>query len=91
MSKELFKALLEIPQVVEIIKNWGLSSNIDINTMLKMARINEISVDVVNNIPIREYGRKKIDQTPKYKIPNNGTYYVHHACYKKQKAREMWW
>ena len=53
MSKEGLKALLEIPQVVEIIKKWGLIIRTDIKKILKMAWINNISVDVVNRIPIR--------------------------------------
>ena len=68
MSKEGLRDLLEIPQVVEIIMKWGLSSNKKINKILNMARINAISVDVVNKIPIRKYGRKKRYQTYKYII-----------------------
>ena len=63
MSKEELKYLLYVPQVVEISKKWGLISNKDIKKMLNTAQINDISVDVVNKIPIREYGRKKIYQT----------------------------
>ena len=59
MSKEGIKALLEKPQVVDIIKKCGLSINTYIKKMLKIARINYIIVDVVNKIPIREDGRKK--------------------------------
>ena len=80
MSKEGFKYLLEIPQVVEIIKKWGLSRKKDIKNILKMTRRNNISVYVVNKIPIREVGREKIYQTSKYTILNNGAYYVHHDC-----------
>ena len=40
MSKEGLKSLLEIPQVVEIIKKCGLSSKMDIKKMLKTERRN---------------------------------------------------
>ena len=56
--------------------------------MLKMACKNDISVDVINNIPIREDGWSKIYQTSKYKVLKNGTYYVHHDWDKNQKVRE---
>ena len=82
MSEELLKALLEIPKVVDIIKKCDLSSKTDTKNMLNMARINDISVDVVNKIPIREYGRKQQYQTSKYTILKNGAYYVHHDWYK---------
>ena len=70
--------MLDIPQIVGIIKKFGLSSKTEIKKMLNMARRNEINVDVVNNIPSREDGRNKIDQTSKYTILNNGAYYAHH-------------
>ena len=73
MSEEGLKALLQIPQVFEIIKKCGIISKTEIKKMLNMARRNDISSDVVNKIPIMEYGRKKIDQIPKYTILNNGT------------------
>ena len=79
--------MLDIPQVVDIIKKWGLSSKTDIKKMLNMAQRNEISVDLVNMIPIREDGRKKIDQTSKYPILKNGTYYVHHDWDKNNHLR----
>ena len=88
MSKELFKALLEIPQVVEIINKWVLIINKDIKRMLNMLHINSISVNAVNKIPLRKDGRKKRDQTSKYTILRNGTYYVHHYWEKNQKVRE---
>ena len=72
MSEEGLKALLEINQVVDIIKKWYLSSKTVIKKMLKILRINDISVYVVNKIPISEYGRKKRYQTSKYTILNNG-------------------
>ena len=53
MSEEGLKDLLEIPQVVEIIKKYGFSSNPEIKNMPKMAQRYEISVDVINRIPIR--------------------------------------
>ena len=53
-----------------------------------MASRHDISFDVVNKIPIREDEIRKIYQTYKYTIPNNGTYYVHHDCDKNQKVRE---
>ena len=80
---------MEIPQVVEIIKKCGLSIKMGIKNMLKMAQRNDISGDVVNNIPIREGGIKKRDQTSKYTILNNGSYYVRHYWYKNQKVREI--
>ena len=87
MSEEGLTALYEIPQVVNIINKCGLSSKTEIKEMLKMACRDYISVDVVNKTPIREYGRKKIYQTFKYTILNNGAYYVHHDCDKNQKVR----
>ena len=66
MSKKLLKDLLEITQVVEIIKKWGLSINI-----LKMARKNDSGVNAVNK-NFWEDGRKKIYQKSKYTILNNG-------------------
>ena len=72
MSKERPEDLLKIPEVIEITKKWGFIINMDINKMLKTARINDIIVDVVNKIPIREDGRKKIYQTSKYIILKNG-------------------
>ena len=56
--------------------------------MLKMARINNTSVDVVNKIPIMVDEQNKIDQTYKYTILKNGAYYVHYAWDKNQKVRE---
>ena len=53
-----------------------------------MTRIHDISVYVINEILIREYGRKKIYQTSKYKILKNGAYYVHNDWEKNQKVRE---
>ena len=79
---------MDIPQVVYIIKKWGLSGREEINNMPKMARRYAISVYAINDIPIREDGRKKMYQTSKYKIPKNGAYYVHHDCHKNHKARE---
>ena len=79
---------MDIPQLVEIIKKWGLSSNMEIKKMLKTEWRNVISVDIVKNNPIREYGGKKRDKTSKYKILNNDAYYVHHDWDKNQKVRE---
>ena len=59
MSKEGLQSLLEIPQVVEMIKNCGLVINTDIKKIMKMARRNYISADVFNKTPIREDGRKE--------------------------------
>ena len=87
MSEEVLKALLEIPQVVEIINKCGLSSKTEIKRIMKMAHINDISVDVVNKIQIREDDRKKRDQTYEYKILNNGAYYVYHHWDNNQKIR----
>ena len=55
--------LLDIPQVVDIIKKCVLSSKTEIKKILNMAQRNDISVYAGNNIPIGEYGRKKRDQT----------------------------
>ena len=74
-------------EIVEIIKKCVLSSKTYINNMLIMARRNDISVDFVNNIPIREDGRKKRYQTSRYKILKNGAYYMHHYWDKNQKVR----
>ena len=86
MSKEGLKDLLEIPQVVEIIKKCGFSSKTDTNKILNMAHINGISVDFINKILIMEDMRKKIDQTSKYTILKNVSYYVHHYWDKNQKV-----
>ena len=56
--------------------------------MLKMSRRNDIRVNVVIKTLISEDRRKKRYQTSKYKILNNGAYYVHHDWYKKQKVSE---
>ena len=40
-----------------------------------MTRRNYINVDVVNDFPIRKYGRNKKYQTSKYKILKNGAYF----------------
>ena len=53
-----------------------------------MEQRNDISIDIVNNIPMSEYGINKRYQTPKYTILKNGAYYVHHGWYKNQKVRE---
>ena len=52
-----------------------------------MARINDISVDFINNIPIREDRINNIDQTYKFEILNNGAYYVHHYWEKNYELR----
>ena len=59
IRKYELKDSLEIPQVVEITKNWGLISRRDITKMLNMAQRNDISVDVFNKITLREDGRNK--------------------------------
>ena len=87
MNEEGIKALLEIPQVVDIIKECGLSSKTEIKNMQNMSQRNDISVDVVNKNPIREDGRKQKDQTSKYTILKNGAYYVHHDWDNNQKVR----
>ena len=89
MRKEVLKALLDISQVVEIIKKWSFSSKTDINNMLKMERRNDIGVNIINKIPIRGDRRKKRDQTSKYIILKNGAYYVHHDWEKNHKVREI--
>ena len=87
MSEEGPKALLEIPQVVDIIKKCGLISKMQIKIMLKIAQRNDISVNVLYNISIREDGRKQRDQISKYTILKNNAYYVHHNWNKNQKVR----
>ena len=77
--------MLEIPQVVGVINNWGLGSKTCTNKIPNMGGINYISVDVVNKIPIKEDGTKKIYQTSRYKILNNDAYYVQHDCQNNQK------
>ena len=79
---------MEITQFVEIIKRWGLSSRTEIKNMPNMAQRHDISVDIFNGTPIREYGRNKRYQVHKYKILNNGAYYVHHDWYKNQNVME---
>ena len=78
MIKEGLKSFLDISQVVEIIKKWVFSSNMEIKNILKMARRNDIIVIVITNITIKEYGRNKRYQTSKYTILKNGVYYVHY-------------
>ena len=87
ISEEVLKSLLEIPQVVDIIKKRVFSSKTDIKKILKTARRNETSDDVVNKIPNRVDGIKNQDQTSKYTILNNCAYYVHHDCDKNHKVR----
>ena len=72
-----------IPQVVEIIKKCVLSSKTDIKKMMNMEWRNDVIVNVVNKIPIREDEKNKIYQTSKYTILKNGAYYVHHDWDKK--------
>ena len=71
MLEEGLMDLLEITQIVEIIMRWYLRSRRNIKKMLRMVSRHYISVDFVNDIPIREYIRKKIDQTSKYTILKN--------------------
>ena len=78
---------MEIPQVVDIIKECGLSSKTEIKNMQNMSQRNDISVDVVNKAPIREDGKKQKYQTSKYTILKNGAYYVHYDWDKNQKVR----
>ena len=59
MREEGLTPLLEISQVVEIINNCGLSSKMEIKNMLKMAYRDDISVNTLNKIIIREYGKIK--------------------------------
>ena len=75
------------PEVVGIIRKWVLSSSKDINNMLKIVQRNNISVDVVNKLPIMRYGSKKRYHTSKYTILNNGTYYVRYDWEKNQTDR----
>ena len=68
---------METPQVVEIIRKCGLSNKTGTKNILKMAKRNDIRVDVVNKTPIREDRRKQRDQASKYYILKNRAYYVH--------------
>ena len=86
MCEEEIKALLYIPQLVEIIKKWGLSSRAKIQKMMNMARRYDISVDVVNENQISEDGINKRVQTPKHIIMNNCDYYVQHDWKNNQKV-----
>ena len=65
-----------------------LNSRADIEKMLNMECRHDKIVDVVNYFPINEDKRNKRNQTPKYTILNNGSYYLHHYWYKKQKVME---
>ena len=56
------KGVLGITQVVGIIKKWVLSSMIDTDNIMNITRKHDISVDVINEIPIREYVGKKRDK-----------------------------
>ena len=87
MNKKLLKYLLEITQVVQIIKKWSLSSKTDIKNIPNMAWRNDISVNNINKIPIREDVRKKRDQNSKYTILKNCAYYFHYNWYKNHKVR----
>ena len=87
MIKKWTKALLDIPQIVGIIKKFGLSSKTEIKNMMKMARRNDISVNFVNKISIREDRIDKIHQNSKYTILKNGAYYVYHYWEKNQELR----
>ena len=80
------KALLDIFEVVVIINIWGLIIRTEIDNMVNLLCRNDISVDVANELPIREYGRNKRDQTSKYIIPKNGAYFTHHDWYKNHKV-----
>ena len=77
MRKELIEELLNIHEVVGIIKNWVLSRMSEIDHMVNMAHRNDIILDVVNNLPIMQDERKKRYQTSNYKIMNIGAYYLH--------------
>ena len=70
--KKRLNAVLEIPQAVEIIKKWGLSSRTEIRNMPKTTRRHDTSVDIFNDILIREDRRKKIYKNYEYKILENG-------------------
>ena len=63
MCVGVINALLEIPEVSVITNKWLLSINTEIDNMLKMVHRSNISVNLVNEIPIREDGSNKIDQT----------------------------
>ena len=79
--------MLEIPQVFQIIKIWGLSKKTEIKNILKMAWRTDITVDVINKTPIKEDGRKKRYQTSKYTTLKNGAYYVHHNWDKNHRVK----
>ena len=52
-----------------------------------MVQRNDIIIDAVTKIPIRQDEIKEIDKTIKYTILKNGAYYVHQYWYKNQKVR----
>ena len=53
MCEEGMKALLEIPELLGIIKKWVLVIRTDIKKNFKTAHRHYISVYVVNGLPIR--------------------------------------
>ena len=87
MNEEGIMDLLEITQVVEIIKRCGMSRKTQTKKMLNMLWKHDISIDVVNKIPISEDGRKEQDKTLKYTILKNSAYYVYHDWDKNKKVR----
>ena len=52
----------KITEATGIIKKWVLSSMIDTDNIMNITRKHDISVDVINEIPIREYVGKKRDK-----------------------------
>ena len=59
MCEEGLKVLLRNPQVVGIINKWGLISSTKMENIMKMEQRHDISIYVINDIPIREDGRRK--------------------------------
>ena len=57
MCEEVIKELFGIPGVLGIINKWVLIIRTYIDNT-KMARMNDMSLDIMNKFPIREYGRK---------------------------------
>ena len=75
---EVIKLLLDILEVVGIIKKWVFGSSKLMENILKMAHRNDIVVDVINEISIMEDSRNKRYQTSRYRVRKNGAHSVHY-------------
>ena len=88
MFEEILEVSLVILEVLVIIREWIFIIKTEIEKIPNMAHINDISLDVMNKILIREDGRNKRYQTSKYTIINNGESCVIHILEKNHKVRE---